>query len=130
MLKKVLRFGVCISIWLVTSSTFVPSMVAVADSVVIQEWIASDSEEEEKLTERSDDISDGQTGKVEVQKTETTQTTVSSSSDESSDLTQSSEETVPEEVDESTEESSDPQEQTISHEEETKEAVDSSTIDF
>ena len=130
MLKKVLRFGVCISIWLVTSSTFVPSMIAVADSVAIQETIASDSEGEEKLTERSDDASDGQTEKVEVQKTETTQTTVSSSSDESSDLTQSSEETAPEEVDESTEESSDPQEQTISHEEETKEAVDSSTIDF
>lgn len=130
MLKKVLRFGVCISIWLVTSSTFVPSMIAVADSVAIQETIASDSEGEEKLTERSDDASDGQTEKVEVQKTETTQTTVSSSSDESSDLTQSSEETAPEKVDESTEESSDPQEQTISHEEETKEAVDSSTIDF
>ncbi|HFR4266122.1 TPA: LysM peptidoglycan-binding domain-containing protein, partial [Enterococcus faecium] len=130
MLKKVLRFGVCISIWLVTFSTFVPSMIAVADSVAIQETIASDSEGEEKLTERSDDASDGQTEKVEVQKTETTQTTVSSSSDESSDLTQSSEETAPEEVDESTEESSDPQEQTISHEEETKEAVDSSTIDF
>ncbi|MBO6423629.1 hypothetical protein EY664_17345, partial [Enterococcus gallinarum] len=130
MLKKVLRFGVCISIWLVTSSTCVPSMIAVADSVAIQETIASDSEGEEKLTERSDDASDGQTEKVEVQKTETTQKTVSSSSDESSDLTQSSEETVPEEVDESTEKSSDPQEQTISHEEETKEAVDSSTIDF
>ncbi|EGO2584070.1 LysM peptidoglycan-binding domain-containing protein [Enterococcus faecalis] len=130
MLKKVLRFGVCISIWLVTSSTVVPSMVAVADSVAIQETIASDSEGEEKLTERSDDASDGQTEKVEVQKTETTQTTVSSSSDELSDLTQSSEETAPEEVDEFIEESLDPQEQTISHEEETKEAVDSSTSDF
>ena len=129
MLKKVLRFGVCISIWLVTSSTFVPSMVAVADSVAIQETSASDSEGEEKLTARSDDASDGQTEKVEVQKTETTQTTVSSSSDESSDLTQSSEETAPEEVDESTEKSSDPQDQTISHEEVTKEAVDSSTSD-
>ncbi|MDN3168371.1 hypothetical protein [Enterococcus faecalis] len=105
-------------------------MIAVADSVAIQETIASDSEGGEKLTERSDDASDGQTEKVEVQKTETTQTTVSSSSDELSDLTQSSEETAPEEVDEFIEESSDPQEQTISHEEETKEAVDSSTSDF
>lgn len=125
MLKKVLRFGVCTSIWLVTSSTFVPSMIAVADSVAIQETIASDSEGEEKLTERSDDASDGQTEKVEVQKTETTKTTVSSSSDESSDLTQSSEGTSPEEA----EESSDTQDQTASQEEIMKGAVDSSMSD-
>ncbi|MFS1350645.1 hypothetical protein ACLZX5_03725 [Enterococcus faecium] len=49
MLKKVLRFGVCISIWLVTSSTCVPSMIAVADSVAIQETIASDSEGKRSL---------------------------------------------------------------------------------
>ncbi|ELZ4664247.1 LysM peptidoglycan-binding domain-containing protein [Enterococcus faecalis] len=100
-------------------------MIAVADSVAIQETIASDSEGEEKLTERSDDASDGQTEKVEVQKTETTKTTVSSSSDESSDLTQSSEGTSPEEA----EESSDTQDQTASQEEIMKGAVDSSMSD-
>ncbi|EGO8205671.1 LysM peptidoglycan-binding domain-containing protein [Enterococcus faecalis] len=104
-------------------------MIAVADSVAIQETIASDSEGEEKLTERSDDASDGQTEKVEVQKTETTKTTVSSSSDESSDLTQSSEGTSPEEAEESTEESSDTQDQTASQEEIMKGAVDSSMSD-
>jgi len=44
----------------------VPSVVAVADSLAIQETLASDSEGEEKLTERSDDSSDGQTEKVET----------------------------------------------------------------
>lgn len=134
MLKKVFRFGIFASILLVVSSTLVPSVVAVADSMESQEAMISDGNKKEDLTKRSDDSSDGQTEKVE-ETTEDRQTMVSSSLEgssdrtQSSDLIQSSEETGPEEVDESTEKSSDPQDQTISHEEVTKEAVDSSTSD-